>query len=41
MTLRAIVTGGGQGIGAEIVRGLVAAGYWVGVLDQNAAAAES
>ncbi|MDG1923841.1 MAG: SDR family NAD(P)-dependent oxidoreductase, partial [Pseudomonadales bacterium] len=24
-----------------IVRGLVAAGYWVGVLDQNAAAAES
>ncbi len=41
MTLRAIVTGGGQGLGAEIVRGLVAAGYWVGVLDQNAAAAES
>ena len=41
MTLRAIVTGGGQGIGAEIVRGLVTAGYWVGVLDQNAAAAES
>ena len=41
MTLRAIVTGGGQGIGAEIVRGLVAAGYWVGVLDQNATAAES
>lgn len=41
MTLRAIVTGGGQGIGAEIVRGLVVAGYWVGVLDQNAAAAES
>ena len=41
MTLRAIVTGGGQVIGAEIVRGLVAAGYWVGVLDQNAAAAES
>ena len=41
MTLRAIVTGGGQGIGAVIVRGLVAAGYWVGVLDQNAAAAES
>ena len=41
MTLRAIVTGGGQGIGAEIVKGLVTAGYWVGVLDQNAAAAES
>ena len=40
MTQRAIVTGGGQGIGAEIVRGLVSAGYWVGVLDQNAAAAE-
>ena len=39
MTQRAIVTGGGQGIGAEIVRGLVSAGYWVGVLDQNAAAA--
>ncbi len=41
MTLRAIVTGGGQGIGAEIVRGLVSAGYWVGILDRNTAAAES
>ena len=41
MTLRAIVTGGGQGIGAEIVRGLVSAGYWVGILDRNTAVAES
>ncbi|MEJ6671085.1 MAG: SDR family NAD(P)-dependent oxidoreductase [Pseudomonadales bacterium] len=41
MTQRAIVTGGGQGIGAEIARALAKANYWVGVLDQNVSAAEA
>ena len=39
MSRRAIVTGGAAGIGAEICAALAGAGYIVGVLDHDAAAA--
>ena len=35
MTKKAIVTGGAQGIGAELVAALIEADYEVGIIDIN------